>query len=500
MFALFYQITNAQICDKKTTVFFESGESSISSAEQKKLIALSSQFKEKTDTFLLEIYSFSDSIASVEYNYKLAQKRLNSIVNYLRKKSEAHFDIIKKIRGEAAPQNSNATEEGRAKNRRVDIFTFKIKDGQIALKGKSGMEMAVRKDFFAPCGVCETNPKLNEVFTNEQASRAGIPMTTTDGESLITGGMIDLSFNCRERIVRDKSGKVDSLYCATVKIRIPAASFDEDMEIWNSQPTGQGREMSRWAREQAGQLEYDDVAKEYIMTVRMCPGDRKNLDKIAPPGGLSRVTSNPWRDTAAVVALPELTRPLRRNQNYSTSKSTILTSEGTKTVTMARFNYRGKVQLAFADSGMSKEKIGYYYSGTLDGYEMECDSARCSRRQECWCYEIPLSAYTKIIYFQKNKDFRLKVPLKYRNYSVRLFIPAADSILEIKALKQSKRKYTFQQPLPNTYVVLYKKSSDANNKRSYDYQVDLEKVRKKYNKRKKVYKAKIKNKQLKSSV
>jgi hypothetical protein len=149
---------------------------------------------------------------------------------------------------------------------------------------------------------------------------------------------------------------------------------------------------------------------------------------------------------------------------------------------------------------MSKEKIGYYFSGTLDGYEMECDSARCTRRAECWCYELPLSAYTKIIYYQKDKDFRLKVPFKYRNCSVRLFIPGADSTVQVTPLRRSKRKYTFQQPLPNTYVVFYKKGSDANNKRAYDYQVDLDKVKKKFSKRKKVYKAKIKGKQLKNRV
>jgi hypothetical protein len=48
--------------------------------------------------------------------------------------------------------------------------------------------------------------------------------------------------------------------------------------------------------------------------------------------------------------------------------------------------------------------------------------------------------------------------------------------------------------------VFYKKGSDANNKRAYDYQVDLDKVKKKFSKRKKVYKAKIKGKQLKNRV
>ena len=67
-------------------------------------------------------------------------------------------------------------------------------------------------------------------------------------------------------------------------------------------------------------------------------------------------------------------------------------------------------------------------------------------------------------------------------------------------MQNSRRKFTFKQPLPATFVVLYKESSNLNNKREYDYQVDLEEIRTKYNKRKKVYKAKIKRKQLKHAL
>jgi hypothetical protein len=475
-----YQSNSAQICDKKTRVFFESDKYSISSAEEKKLRSLTSLFSQKTDTFLLEIYAFTDSIASKEYNYKLAQNRFKSIANYLKKNSAAHFEIMSKVRGEADPLSSNDTEAGRAKNRRVEIFHFKINGGRVTLKGKGGMEMAVEKNYFAPRGICECNPQLMEIYTNQEAARAGIDLTTTDGCALITGGMISLSFEGQ-----------DANRCTDVIIKIPGSEFDEEMEIWNSTPVSQTQSMSNWFRESSGQLEYDEETKFYTLTVKLCPGNRINLDKIN-----RRAQSLACRDSAGVIALPELSRP-KRFRNFGIGKSSILTKEGVTRATVARFPYKGRGQVNFVDSGISKEKIGYYFSGTLDGYERECDSARCTRLKECWCYEIPLSEYTKLIYFQKKKNYRLKVPMKYKNYSVRLYIPAADTTLAVEQVEGSRRKYTFKQPLPDTYVVLYKESSNTNNKREYDYQVDLDKVRKKYSKRNKVYKAKIKRKQLK---
>ncbi|PBQ33741.1 hypothetical protein CNR22_18795 [Sphingobacteriaceae bacterium] len=88
----------SQICDKKTSVFFDADKYNISGNEGQKLEKLCKVFAQQTDTFMLEVYSFSDSIASVEYNYKLAGKRLKTIVSYLKKNSSAYFEIKETIR------------------------------------------------------------------------------------------------------------------------------------------------------------------------------------------------------------------------------------------------------------------------------------------------------------------------------------------------------------------------------------------------------------------
>jgi hypothetical protein len=488
--AVVHQTGNAQICDKKQSVFFESDKYSITAAEEKKLQKLTAGFGQETDSYFIEIHAFTDSIASEKYNQKLAKNRLNSIVSYLKENSKAQFEIIERVRGEAAPSSSNETEEGRAKNRRVDIFWFKMKDGKILLKGKRNMELEVEKERFFPCGVCESNPQLTEIYTNEEAARAGVPLVATSGCSLITGGMMTFDYDCdgrrRKQILSDTG-------CPMITVRIPADNYNPRMRLWQATNSTNRRNFT-WTEDTFGILDYDEKNKCYIIQTRYCPGAGLNCDMCAL--GPDNIDLAPRNDSAGVVAVPELIRGPKSTRSWGMNSRKV--DRGLqRTSTLWRFRYNGRGSVSFADSGMSKERIGYAYSGTLDRFEAICDSGRCQRLRECWCFEIPLSAYTKIIYFQKKKNYRLKVPLKYRKYNVRLFIPAADTLLSINRVKGSKRKYTFQQPLPDTYVVVYNEAANPNNKRGYDAHVDLMDVKTKYSKRKKIYRAKIKRKQLK---
>jgi hypothetical protein len=493
-FASLSHTAQTKICDKKTTVYFETDKSDIQASEETKLRNLTKQFSQTTDTFLLEVYAYTDSVASVKYNLKLAQKRFKSIATYLKENSAAHFEIREKVRGEAAPLGDNGTEEGRAKNRRVEIFYFMLSGTTVTLKGKGGMEMLVSKNYFAPRSICECKPTMTEIYTDAESARAGIGLTTADGCPLTTGGMISLNFDGQ-----DKNG------CTDVIFRIPGNKYDKDMEVWNS--ASQDPSVASWVRESSSQLEYDEITKYYTLTVKYCPGSKINLDKIVGPirgcGGSGgsidgeSVSNSGYADSAAAIAVPELIRS-GKFKKFRTVRSNVLTKNGLEPITIVRKRYRGRDIINFADSGMSKEKIGYYFSGPIGKYEMECDSGRCNRLNECWCFEIPLSAYTKIIYFQKKK-YQLKVPLKYRNYTAKLFVPGADSVLTMDRVKGKRRKYKFELPVPDTYVVLYKDGSDLTNKRGYEKQVDLSKVHKRYAKRKKVYKAKVRGTQLKRS-
>ncbi|NYT24014.1 OmpA family protein [Alcaligenaceae bacterium] len=63
----------------------------------------------------------TDSIGSEQYNQGLSERRANSVKNYLVSKGIASDRIYTEGKGETSPIASNATREGRAQNRRVEI-------------------------------------------------------------------------------------------------------------------------------------------------------------------------------------------------------------------------------------------------------------------------------------------------------------------------------------------------------------------------------------------
>ncbi len=63
----------------------------------------------------------TDSIGTEEYNQGLSDRRAASVKNYLVSRGIPADSIIAVGRGEAQPIASNATREGRARNRRVEI-------------------------------------------------------------------------------------------------------------------------------------------------------------------------------------------------------------------------------------------------------------------------------------------------------------------------------------------------------------------------------------------
>ncbi|HZL11343.1 MAG TPA: OmpA family protein [Prolixibacteraceae bacterium] len=82
-----------------------------------------------TDTeFHVNLFGYTDNLGPSEYNLKLAQKRIQSVMDYLISKGISEDRIIKqKALGESKPMASNNTAEGRKLNRRVEFEIYKMK-------------------------------------------------------------------------------------------------------------------------------------------------------------------------------------------------------------------------------------------------------------------------------------------------------------------------------------------------------------------------------------
>jgi outer membrane protein OmpA-like peptidoglycan-associated protein len=82
----------------------------------------------KDVNFNVNMYGYTDSQGSDEYNIKLSKARTESVANYLISKGISKDRILKqKALGKSKPIASNKTEEGRLQNRRVEFEIFKMK-------------------------------------------------------------------------------------------------------------------------------------------------------------------------------------------------------------------------------------------------------------------------------------------------------------------------------------------------------------------------------------
>ena len=69
----------------------------------------------------------ADAIGSATYNQRLSERRARAMVDYLREKGLPPDKIFNEGRGETQPIASNASKEGRAKNRRVEVEVVAIR-------------------------------------------------------------------------------------------------------------------------------------------------------------------------------------------------------------------------------------------------------------------------------------------------------------------------------------------------------------------------------------
>lgn len=106
--------------DENSGVFFATNQYSINAASQETLNALAGVFMEYPNTNIL-VVGHTDSVGTEEYNMTLSKNRAYSVTNYLTGKGLNASRFTTNWFGETQPMHDNATPEGRAKNRRVNV-------------------------------------------------------------------------------------------------------------------------------------------------------------------------------------------------------------------------------------------------------------------------------------------------------------------------------------------------------------------------------------------
>jgi outer membrane protein OmpA-like peptidoglycan-associated protein len=85
-------------------------------------VADAAQVLKNNPTIHVQVAGYTDSIGSDAYNMKLSERRAQTVYDELVRDGIAASRMTVRGYGESNPVASNATEEGRAKNRRVELI------------------------------------------------------------------------------------------------------------------------------------------------------------------------------------------------------------------------------------------------------------------------------------------------------------------------------------------------------------------------------------------
>jgi outer membrane protein OmpA-like peptidoglycan-associated protein len=101
-------------------ILFETNSSVLSDQSQDALNKFAQSLQNNPETKII-ISGHTDNTGNDEINQPLSQKRAESVANFLISKGVAHDRMTTVGNGANQPVASNTTEEGRRKNRRVEI-------------------------------------------------------------------------------------------------------------------------------------------------------------------------------------------------------------------------------------------------------------------------------------------------------------------------------------------------------------------------------------------
>ena len=101
-------------------VLFAFNQSELTPAAQSKLDSLMPKLQ-SDDVVSVKVIGHTDSVGSDTYNQALSERRASSVAAYLLSQGLAPSKLTSEGKGQSQPVADNETEEGRAKNRRVEL-------------------------------------------------------------------------------------------------------------------------------------------------------------------------------------------------------------------------------------------------------------------------------------------------------------------------------------------------------------------------------------------
>ncbi|QQO00177.1 OmpA family protein [Pseudomonas sp. SW-3] len=114
------EVVEPEVITLPSDLLFAFNKSDLSPAAQSQLDSLMSKLQ-FADVVSIKVIGHTDSVGSDEYNQALSERRASSVAAYLLSQGIAPSKLTSEGKGESQPLADNETDEGRAKNRRVEL-------------------------------------------------------------------------------------------------------------------------------------------------------------------------------------------------------------------------------------------------------------------------------------------------------------------------------------------------------------------------------------------
>lgn len=115
--------------DLKSEASFPSGSSDVKSSFNNALAKLGGVVKQY-DSTMVHVIGHTDAQGSDSFNQQLSERRAGAVAGALTAAGVDPSRVRTEGRGEAQPEASNATAEGRSENRRVEIYLKPVVEGK----------------------------------------------------------------------------------------------------------------------------------------------------------------------------------------------------------------------------------------------------------------------------------------------------------------------------------------------------------------------------------
>lgn len=102
-------------------ILFDTNSSTLNSASQSSLNSFAQSLNNNPDTNV-QIYGHTDSSGNDQINIPLSEKRAQSVYNFLQSRGVAGSRMVSQGMGSSQPVADNSTRQGKAQNRRVEVY------------------------------------------------------------------------------------------------------------------------------------------------------------------------------------------------------------------------------------------------------------------------------------------------------------------------------------------------------------------------------------------